>query len=68
MSLTGMDGMYGCGRRGDVYLCDTSNVLLAIFGRESQVFVQAETDIIAVQSVGLETLLEEMLLEGFGDC
>lgn len=56
-----------CGRTLEMYLCDASNVLFAIFRREAQVLVQAEADIVAVQSVGLETLLEEVLLEGFGD-
>lgn len=49
------------------YLSDSSNVLYSILGREAQVLVQAESDIVTVQSVGLEAKVEEMLLESGGN-
>ena len=45
------------------YLCNTTNVLFPVLWRESKVFVQAETDIVAVKSVCLQTEVEQMLLE-----
>jgi hypothetical protein len=49
------------------YLSDTPDVLLSVLGREAKVFVQAEADVVAIESVGLETEVEEVLLEGNGD-
>ena len=49
------------------YLSNPANVLFSILGRETEVLVQAESHIVAVESVGLETKVEKMLLEGNGD-
>lgn len=49
------------------HLSDTPNVLLSVLGREAEVLVQAEPDVVAIESVGLETTLEEVLLESNGD-
>lgn len=54
-------------RRHVSYLSDTPDVLLAVLGRETEVLVQAEADIVAVQSVGLETEVKKVLLESDGD-
>ncbi len=54
-------GLYG--GRGGTHLSYPSDVLFPVFGREAQVFVQAETDVIAVESVACQALLEKMLLE-----
>jgi len=49
------------------YLSDTSDVLLSVLGGEAKVLVQAEADVVAIESVGLETKVEEVLLESNGD-
>jgi hypothetical protein len=49
------------------YLSDTPDVLLSVLGREAKILVQAEPDVVAVQSVGLETKVEEVLLESNGN-
>jgi hypothetical protein len=49
------------------YLSDTPDVLLPVLGREAKVLVQAESDVVAIQSVGLETKVEEVLLKRNGD-
>lgn len=49
------------------YLSNTPDVLLPVLGRETEVFVQTETDVVAIESVGLETKVEEVLLERNGD-
>jgi hypothetical protein len=49
------------------YLGDTPDVLLPVFGREAKVLVQAEPDVVAVESVGLKTKVEEVLLKGNGN-
>lgn len=49
------------------YLGDTPDVLLSVLGREAKVLVQAEPDVVAVESVGLETKVEEVLLKGNGN-
>jgi hypothetical protein len=49
------------------YLSDTPDVLLSVLGREAKVLVQAEPDVVAVQPVGLETKVEEVLLKGNGN-
>lgn len=48
------------------YLRDTSNVLVAVLLREAEILVQAESHIVAVQTVGGNTKVEEMLLQGSG--
>lgn len=45
------------------YLCDAANVLFTVFGRESKVFVQTESHVVAVESVCRNALLEEVLLK-----
>ena len=47
----------------EAYLSDPSDVLHAVLRREAQVFVQPESHIVAVQSVGLQAEVEKMLLE-----
>ncbi len=54
----------GAGEVGGMYLSDTADVLNAILRRETQVFVQAEADVVAVESVGLQAEVEEVLLKG----
>ena len=49
------------------YLSDTPDVLLSVLGGEAKVLVQAEADVVAIESVGLETKVEEVLLESNGD-
>jgi len=49
------------------YLSDAPDVLLSVLGREAKVLVQAEPDIVAVESVGLKTKVEEVLLKGNGN-
>lgn len=49
------------------YLSNPPDVLLAILGREPQVLVQPETHIVAVEPVGLQAELEQVLLEGRRD-
>lgn len=49
------------------YLGNTPDVLLSVLGGETKVLVQTETNVVAVQSVGLETKVEEVLLERDGD-
>lgn len=49
------------------HLSDTPDVLLSVLGREAKVLVQAEADVVAIESVGLETKVEEVLLESNGD-
>lgn len=50
-----------------MYLSDTPDVLFSVLGRETKVLVQTESDIVAIQSVGLETKVEEVLLKGDGN-
>ncbi|KAH9827097.1 V-type proton ATPase subunit C [Teratosphaeria destructans] len=49
------------------YLRYAPDVLLAVFGREAQVFVQAEAHVVAVETVGGQAEVEEVLLEGGRD-
>ena len=49
------------------YLSDTPDVLLSVLGREAKVLVQAESDLVAVEPVGLKTKVEEVLLKGNGN-
>lgn len=48
-------------------LGDAANVFVAVLFGEAQVLVQAEADIVAVEAVGGEAEVEEVLLEGGGD-
>ena len=49
------------------HLSDTPDVLLPVLGREAKVLVQAESDVVAVEPVGLKTKVEEVLLKGNGN-
>jgi hypothetical protein len=46
------------------YFCYSSNVLYSVLRREAQIFVQTKSHIVSVQSVGLKTKVEKVLLEG----
>lgn len=48
-------------------LGDTADVLVAILLGEAKVLVQAEAHIVAIEAVGGDTEVEEVLLEGGGD-
>ena len=45
---------------------DAADILRAIGGGEAQVAVEAEADVVTVETVSGEGVLEEMLLEGYG--
>jgi hypothetical protein len=49
------------------YLCNTANVLITALLVKAKVLVEAETDIIAVETVRSKTLLKKMLLESSGN-
>lgn len=49
------------------YLSDASDVLYTILGGEAQVFVQAESHIVTVQSVSLVSEVEEVLFQSSSD-
>lgn len=49
------------------HLSDTPDVLLPVLGREAKVLVKAKSDVVTIESVGLETKVEEVLLESNGD-
>lgn len=49
------------------YLSNPANVLFSVLRREAKVLVQAKSHVVAVESVGLETKVEEVLLESDGD-
>jgi hypothetical protein len=49
------------------YLSDSSDVLVAIFLAKSQVLVQAKSDVVAVEPVGSETQVQQVLLQSRGD-
>ena len=49
------------------YLGDTADVLVAVLLGKAKVLVQAEADIVAVEAVGGDAEVEEMLLEGCCD-
>jgi len=51
------------------HLGDAADVLLAVLGREAEVLVEAEADVVAVEAVGIEVdgTAEERLFEGDGD-
>ena len=48
---------------------DAADVFFAVFGREAEVLVEAEADVVAVEAVGgeVERLAEKSLFEGDGD-
>lgn len=46
------------------HLGDTADVLVAVGFGEAQVLVQAETDVVAVEAVGGETQVQEVLFQG----
>jgi hypothetical protein len=49
------------------YLCNTANVLITALLVKAKVLVEAETDIVAVETVRGKTLLEKVLLESSGN-
>jgi hypothetical protein len=49
------------------YLRDAADVLVAVLLGETQVLVQAEADVVAVEAVGGQAEVEEVLLERGGD-
>lgn len=48
-------------------LGDTANVLVAVGLRETKILVKTETDVVAVEAVGGDTKVKEMLLESSGN-
>ena len=55
------------------YLCYPSNILIPVCLGEAQVFVESESHIVAVETVGCEAQVEKVLLErgcdgGFAGC
>lgn len=55
-----------CGCAG-TYLRDTTNVLVTVLFREAEILVQAETDVVAVKTVGSDAQVQQMLLESGSD-
>ena len=49
------------------YLCNSANVLIAVFLGEPQVLVQPEAHIVTVQPVRCEAHVQQVLLQGRGD-
>ena len=49
------------------HLADAADVLVARLFVKAQVLVQAEADVVAIQAVGCETQVQQVLLEGCGD-
>lgn len=49
------------------HLCDTADVLVTALLVKAKILVQAEADVVAVETVGGETLLQKVLLESSGD-
>lgn len=47
-----------------MYLRDAANVLVAVLLGEAQILVQAEAHVVAVETVGGDAQVEEVLLEG----
>lgn len=45
----------------------TADVLLSVFGAEAQVFVQALSDVVAIQSVAGDTMAHQVLLQSHAD-
>lgn len=50
------------------YLSNTSNILISILLRKSQILIQSESYIIAIESVSIDTQVQQVLLEGSCDC
>lgn len=48
-------------------LGDAANVLVAVLFAEAQVLVEAEADVVAVEAVGGQAEVQQVLLEGGGD-
>ena len=48
---------------GETYLCDTADILISVLLAETQVLVQPETHIVAVQAVGGNAQVQKVLLE-----
>lgn len=57
------DGDSGGGGEEKRNFRDTTNILLAIPGRETEVLVQAETDVVAIETVGRLVEREKVLFE-----
>lgn len=51
------------GLRWDLYLCYSPNVLIPVLLGETQVFVQPESHIVAVETVRCKAKVKEMLLK-----
>ena len=51
----------------DSYLSDPADILFSVLRREAKVLVQPESHIVAIESVGLKTQVEKVLLERDGD-
>jgi len=49
------------------HLADTTNVLIAILFGKTEVFVESEADVVAVETVGELAEMKQMLLERGGD-
>ena len=49
------------------YLGDATNVLVAVLLGESEILVQAEADVVAVESVGGQANVKQVLLKSRGD-
>lgn len=49
------------------HLADAADVLVAVLFREAQVLVEPEAHVVAVEAVGRQAQVQEMLLQGRGD-
>lgn len=49
------------------HLSDTTDVFLAVFGREAQVLVQAVADVVSIQRVARDSMRHKVLLQGKTD-
>ncbi len=49
------------------HLADTADILLAVGGREAEIFIQAVANIVAVEDVGKPAPLDDRVFEGEGD-
>lgn len=50
------------------YFCYPPDVLIPVFLCESKIFVQAEAHVVAIETVGCESEVEQVLLERGRDC
>jgi hypothetical protein len=54
--------------RNAAYLSNPSDVLHAVLRGETQIFVQTESHIVSIESIGLHAEMEQVLLERRCDC